>query len=283
MDNKLLISSGVAAFYITDICNLTCSECGSFNNHNIKGHSEWNKLSSIFQQYSTEVNFKRIEVLGGEPLLHPGLKEWCQGLRELWPDTEIRIVTNGTRIATTRGLYDLMLTYNIIMEVSLHSYNEESILTSVTQMLQGPVTTRLKLHEAPVSKLLTDENDVQVIISKHSKFIKQSNFTNNQFYKSNPVKAHNACSATGCHEMRDGKFYKCPLVPAILNVNRQLDLNLDSEAIELLEQYQPMEASWSYERKQEFINNLTQPIPQCRICPEHKIFTAYTVQNKKDI
>jgi organic radical activating enzyme len=281
--DKILISSGAAAFYITDVCNLTCSECGSFNNHPLKGHSDWNDWAEQYKKFSNEVRFKRIEILGGEPLLHPNLRDWCQGLRELWPDTEIRIVTNGTRIATTRGLYELMLTYNITMEVSLHSYNEESILTSVNQLLRGSVTTRFKMHESPVSKLLTDENGVRVIISKHSKFIKQSNFTNNQFYKSNPVKAHNACAVTGCHEMRDGKFYKCPLIPAILNINQQLDLNLESESIELLEQYQPMEADWSYERKQEFVDNLTQPMPQCRICPEHRIFTAYTVQNKKDI
>jgi organic radical activating enzyme len=283
--NKLLITPSTGV-YITNVCNLTCSECGSFNNHKIKGHYQWNELADAFDRYSKEIDLKNIDILGGEPLLHPGLKDWCRGLRELWPGAEIRVLTNGTRIATTSGLYQILQEYNIILAISLH-YNEESIVTNVTEFLHGPIATQVEEADGDNSfssyKLLTDQNNVRVILVKHDKFLRFSNFANNQFHNSVPAKAHSVCLTSDCFEIRDGKFYKCPLIPAILEIDQQLDLNLDSDAIGLLKQYKPMQADWSYERKKEFIDNLKRPMPQCQICPEHRTWTAYTSYNKKDI
>jgi organic radical activating enzyme len=279
-------SSTPVAFYITNVCNLTCSECGSFNNYKIKGHYNWSDSADAIKRYSEEIVLNTIDILGGEPLLHPGLKDWCRGIRELWPDANIRLLTNGTRIATTSGLYQILQEYNIILAVSLH-HNTESILNNVTEFLHGPVTTELRGMAGDdsfkVFRLLTDQNNVQVMLAKHHKFIKYSNFVNNQFYNSDPVKAHSVCKAADCFEIRDGKYYKCNLIPALLEINQQLDLNLDPDAIDLIKQYEPMQADWSYERKKEFIANLNQPMPQCRICPERRIWTAYTSQSKNDI
>jgi organic radical activating enzyme len=283
MDKISMPSNSPVGFYITHVCNLTCSQCGNFNNHTLKGYYQWSDYVDAIERYSKEIDFKFIDILGGEPLLHPGLKDWCRGIRELWPDAEIKLLTNGTRIAATPGLYQILQEYNIILVISLH-YNEESIVNNVTEFLHGPITTEVTGWGANPTyssyKLLTDQNNVRVRLIKHDKFLKTSHFTNNQFFKSDPVKAHSVCLASECFEIRDGKFYKCSLMPAILNVNQQLGLNLNSDVIGLLEQYEPMQADWSYERKKEFINNLNQPMPQCRMCPDQRIWSAYTSHSK---
>jgi hypothetical protein len=131
-----------------------------------------------------------------------------------------------------------------------------------------------------MSTKYTDINGVKIQLVTAQKFVKQNNFVENKFYHSDPKKAHNACQLKNCHVFYNSKLHKCNLTYALPNINRQLDLNLDATAIELLEQYQPMEAGWSYERKQQFLDNINQEIPQCSLCAEKPVIELYHASSK---
>ena len=63
-------------FYITNVCNLTCDKCRSFNNYDFKGHYEFDREKML--QWSKRLTIDVIAILGGEPTLHQTLGMGCR-------------------------------------------------------------------------------------------------------------------------------------------------------------------------------------------------------------
>jgi hypothetical protein len=125
-----------------------------------------------------------------------------------------------------------------------------------------------------------DANGVTIRLVFHRQFVNQHNFIENKFHHSDPKKAHNVCQLRDCHVFYNAKLHKCNLTYAVPNANQQLDLKLNADAIDLLEQYRPMEADWSYEKKKEFLFNINQEIPQCALCTEKPLMGIYHSASK---
>lgn len=109
-------------FHITNVCNLNCDNCNRLNNYHFSGHQLWKDYADIYKQWAEKINFENIYIIGGEPTLNPSLIEWLTGLRELWPDSNIQLLTNGTRFSIVWDkLYPALLSNNIL--VSVHTHN----------------------------------------------------------------------------------------------------------------------------------------------------------------
>jgi organic radical activating enzyme len=108
-------------FYITNVCNYNCEDCNRLNNFFFSGHQYWKDHHEIYREWSTRLDIKQITILGGEPLLNPSLLDWIKGLRDCWPDAEIMILTNGTRLEFWPNLYNVLKQTNTIMAVNLHN------------------------------------------------------------------------------------------------------------------------------------------------------------------
>jgi organic radical activating enzyme len=108
-------------FYITNVCNLNCSNCNRLNNYKFAGHQYWKDYSDQYEQWSKILDVKEITILGGEPLLNPDLESWLYGIRSFWPDAKIDLATNGTRISLVKNLYKYLLDNNITLNVTLHN------------------------------------------------------------------------------------------------------------------------------------------------------------------
>ena len=83
-------------FHLVDHCNLNCAHCDHFTPLSKPCFipvedilSDFKKLKRIFD------NVGKIYILGGEPLLHPQLLELFSPLREIYPKSELIIITNG--------------------------------------------------------------------------------------------------------------------------------------------------------------------------------------------
>ena len=81
--------------HIVDHCNLNCVGCSHFSPladqwfENLEDFKkDFSKLASM-----TEVGTSRL--MGGEPLLHPQVTEFIKIARELFPNTDLQLVTNG--------------------------------------------------------------------------------------------------------------------------------------------------------------------------------------------
>ena len=130
-------------FYITNVCNYNCDNCNRLNNYYFSGHEAWGDYEAVYQRWSERIEFGRITVLGGEPLLHPSLDQWILGLRRFWPRANIRINTNGTRLRYwyRRGFFDLLSSNDIELTINTHNRsNIDKVHQEVNSYLKDPVT-----------------------------------------------------------------------------------------------------------------------------------------------
>ena len=83
--------------HIVDHCNLNCAGCSHFS----PLASEWYESLEDFRKDFTELanktntQVKTIRIMGGEPLLHPQVTDFLITARQLFPTSEIQLVTNG--------------------------------------------------------------------------------------------------------------------------------------------------------------------------------------------
>ena len=106
-------------FYITNVCNLNCDQCNRFNDYKFAGWQRWSDYEDIYRRWASLVDVKHIVILGGEPLLNPSINEWIRGLADLWKKP-VQILTNGTRLNHTPGLYETLLSWHSDPTIAKH-------------------------------------------------------------------------------------------------------------------------------------------------------------------
>ncbi len=83
--------------HIVDHCNLNCKGCHHFAplvNESYLSLSEFKSdLTRLYELTNGDIEI--FNILGGEPLLHPQCIEFLETAREIFPNSKIRLVTNG--------------------------------------------------------------------------------------------------------------------------------------------------------------------------------------------
>jgi hypothetical protein len=85
--------------HITDHCNLNCKGCAHFSNLCPPTFADLAEFESDMQHMAnTFSRVRQIYLLGGEPLLHPKVGEFCKSARNIFPKSRIYLMTNGTMV-----------------------------------------------------------------------------------------------------------------------------------------------------------------------------------------
>jgi organic radical activating enzyme len=128
-----------AEFYITNVCNLNCKNCNRFNNFYFKGHRLWETHKHDYAKWAELIEFDTIGILGGEPLLNPDFSNWFYGVCELWPNSKICVITNGTQIAKFKNLYSLLTGVNnhVIFEINCHNLDVKHVYEQQIEEMLG--------------------------------------------------------------------------------------------------------------------------------------------------
>jgi organic radical activating enzyme len=133
----------LAEFYITNVCNFNCDNCNRMNNYYFSGHQLWKDYAEVYREFSTKLDIDKINILGGEPMLNPSLIEWVEGIRSYWPNAEIDIVSNGTRLKYWDNFYNVLKDNRVKLSLTTHNAARHStIVQEVTELLQAPITKR---------------------------------------------------------------------------------------------------------------------------------------------
>ena len=280
-------------FYITNVCNLSCENCNRFNNFNFKGHQRWDDYADIYKQWAEKLEIKKIGMLGGEPMLNPAFIDWVNGVKALWPNSEIVIITNGTQLDRWPELYSVLQdSPNILLEVNIHSNDlTTSVLDNISKFLKaGQQTTFYKTFnpEKLQRRLITDNNGVRIEVSLASRFYNSSliyNKDTNQInlHNSDPNRAIEVCLFKGCHHLIKGKLYKCGpagILPEFIN---QIKFGISDEDKNLINAYIPATITDSNEQLADFISGLVNHsvIPQCKFCPEKVKLAPLNLERRK--
>jgi hypothetical protein len=285
-DNKPVIPK--VEFYITNVCNLTCQRCNRFNDYNFKGWQRWSDYESVYEQWADAVHINQIVILGGEPLLNPTIIDWIKGLNRIFKKS-IQVLTNGTRLNTTPGLYETLSEYTKSNDgaknwigISLHNRNElEWYLTEVRTFLKGKIEYREDktiLNEfgdswtAGADYWFCDENGVKILLHWSDSFYNAAVHPGENgrltLYNNDVFFAHQTCGFAQfkCYHFIKGKLYKCGPVALFPEFDQQHNLDISDEDRVLINSYQPLGIDEFETRGQQFLNTIDEPIPQCKFC-----------------
>ena len=185
IDNPFLVHIET---HITDLCNLNCKGCNNFSPFFKEDRVNDGMFESDLSKLARLFNIDRLFLLGGEPLLaEKRCIKMLEIAKELLPETEIRLLTNGLLLTNVEeSLLDTLAQLGIVVQISLY------------------IPTLKKIKE--IKNILISKNIRFVIGERVDYFFKHwSNVPEN-----NAITNNQLCGSAGCHFFRDGKIYKCP-------------------------------------------------------------------------
>ena len=238
-----------AEVHLSDACNLNCRGCAHysalFQNNLPKLEEVIHDIKLLKDKFSHIVFFY---LLGGEPFLNPEIGIYAQLVREILPNTEIIIVTNGLLIP---GISDeiLSLIGKSKIKVSISEYEP-------THYLRDNITK--KLEKANIIYEWREMSGKQV-------FNRPLSLTTDSKYR-------RTCISNSCVNIWNGKIARCPQLMYIDKFNEYFGTNLPNEGI--------MNLNDNIKGK-ELINKLNEEVPLCKHCIEYEIEWAVCGKNPK--
>ncbi len=185
---------------IVRVCNLNCRGCCDFMNI-VRGEDKFYDFSrccaDLERLKELFWGIGKIRLMGGEPLLNPRLADYAEAARRIFPDSDLRIVTNGlllpglspdilARIKNTRCSFDIS---------------------------QYPPTQKKKQQ----IKAVLDAAGVAYNFSVPMRFF----FRNLRARPAeDPAPAFNNCIFTHCHMLGDGRLAPCSYAYCAYRFNR---------------------------------------------------------------
>ena len=265
-------------FYITNVCNLTCSNCNRYNNFHFRGWAAWDDYADNLRQWAEKIHVQKPVILGGEPLLNRDIVKWVRGLQELWPNSfAVQIQSNGTRIDRVPGLYEELANgKDNWIGVSIHDQaDKEELFARIKNFLQGEIKITQDSN-SPVGSAyqFEDSNRVQVHVWNNDTFgtsnISRTPDGKYTVMRSDPDRAHENCSFRKWKNYHwiNGRIYKCGPVALMPEFDQQFGLDLTDEERGIMHQDQGLGVEQWDQRGVEFLDNIDKVIPQCRFCPE---------------
>lgn len=224
---------------IIDMCNLNCKGCLFGCNHS--GKKSWMTLTEIRSDF---IRMKElfedipwIRILGGEPLLHPELAEILEVAREIFPDTELDVCTNGLAFPTVSS--EIMQSFKK-NRISVHISGYKP-----TYKLIDTITNRL------------DQYDIEYTVLRRDRFHKF--YTQNM--NNDAEKSHAGCPSSGCRELYRGRLAKCSAALAFERLNEQFGTNyVVTRNRDWFDIYDKNLTGW------DIIRGLDAPVPICGYC-----------------
>lgn len=275
--NKITFNHPLAII-INNTCNLTCNNCGTGQCYNFKGVYKWEEHAHYYEQWASLVDIPNIDILGGEPYLNSDLLKWTVNIKNLWKDSKVSVISNGTllflekHINTTREF----LEQDISLLVCTHAKKDFDTHNQYILGILEPYKNEIEIVVDEPDKFIRYVRKGKTLIAHdlvdkmYQNYIKE--VKDGVMYLSNtdPIKSHDNCIwAQQCFTLQKGLLYKCPLVTNYAEAKTQV--KYEQRAVELLEKYKACSPFDSLEEIQRFIENLPNAIPQCSLCPYENI------------
>ncbi len=234
-------------------CNLLCESCSHYSDQGHDGIVSVAEADAWMGLWSRRLHPSRFALLGGEPTIHPQLSDLVVLSRRHWPDAQLQVVTNGFLLHRHPQLPVVLAgDANASISVSIHHTG---------------AAYREKL--APVVRLLHDwvrRYGIRVDYRpSHGSWTRRYTGTGaamQPFDDGQPRRSWENCTAKLCHQLFEGKIWKCPAVAYLRLQDAKYGLGV---AWRPYLQYEPLSADCSAAQLEAFFDAEDEPC--CRMCP----------------
>jgi len=245
-------------------CNLACHGCATFSELKHSGYTTWSQTKKDLLPWLDRLSPECIGVMGGEPFINPNLKEYITGLRELIPNTQIRLPTNGLLLLKKYDIVEMLHEMgNAVLKISYH-LDDPRINNAIKKIFNDfdlkPVT------EFGINRWST-KNNFKFQINAPTTFLRSfiGDYQNMKPHNNDPADAFEICVAKRCPFLFNGQLFKCStsgLTPWILE-------RFGNPNKELWQRYvgTGLSPDCSDGQLRRFLNNFGKPHAICRQCP----------------
>ncbi len=227
---------------LCDHCNLNCKGCGSFAPlaaESFLDLDEYTKDAMRLAEISNGVAH-HINILGGEPLLHPELIDFLKITRRLFPVGNINLVTNGILVLKMADeFWDTIRECDIVLAPTKYPINvnyEEIEKVSKKKQVKFRYFGNATIENNWIHTVITDRGD------------------------RNELHSFLVCgNANDCTVLRNGKLYPCPRAAKIELFNNYFKTDFKITPKDYIDIYKDVCLD-------DIMNFLSRPIPFCRYC-----------------
>lgn len=139
-----------AEFYITNVCNLNCTDCNRFNNFAFKGHERWQEYQAQYRQWAQVLDLKNTDIIGGEPMANPDFMCWVEGIAELWPRSKITVWTNGHYLDRWHELKNIDKKIGKKVNVCIAGHHADDFVNEINKVVEWLGTCSITIDYDPL-------------------------------------------------------------------------------------------------------------------------------------
>lgn len=279
---------------ITRSCQLNCSGCLVFSDHNlVKGHTTVESAVPWLEFWSGILEPRVLHLFGGEPLMHPTFVEWVEIVKKYFGKyVNLNVQTNGIGIRKFNKetlfylVNDLELHFNITIHNELDWY--KAAVNEGVQLLEEC------LPEGKWTNLNSTEREFRQKDGKwfriteginrpwvnhytgHGYSLKPSfPFTSDKYTLN-----HGFCEAKEYIQLYEGNLYKCPVMATLKDTLSKYDYpNKDSWEPWLNYEYLPYGSD--VDKIKEWLTIQNKPEQYCNMCFGQELpITIHTLKTK---
>lgn len=234
--------------HLVEHCNLNCKNCNHFSPLSNKEFLDLNiferdisRLAALFNS-----NIPIINLMGGEPLLHPLVSEFFGISRKYFPTSTINLVTNGILLFKQKTeFWDLCRDHGITIAPTIYPLNID--YTALSKICSE--------HRVDLCYFRTDPNHPLV------------HFPLDLSGKQNGTYSYRSCPYRGAFQIYHGKLYPCCRSPNIHHFNKFFLSSLpEDNFIDI----------YSVESADDIMSFFENAIPLCQYCNVLKITKGHS-------
>lgn len=254
--------------YISHTCDLACDNCFTFNNLNWGGHYSPPDLSK-FKEFSNQVQFEEVFILGGEATTNPHLESWMKWVEVLWPTAKHWIVTNGRNMDRLNKAYPHWWENGWNVEISAHSPKDlEQVINWLNfnctgieyekffcdKHEDGDWHYKLKINGKEIGELSEAWSFYNIpAVLKDYKPITWNELADKE-------EQHSLCPSKYCLHLFKERFYRCPQQALLPELAKKFRIEEPYKSIA------EQDTGCDVDQFLEWIKTQEQPQEHCRLC-----------------
>lgn len=223
-------------------CNLNCKSCASFSPLAAEEFLDIDDYERDLRQLSqlAEGEMHHINILGGEPLLHPKVTDFFKLTRKYFPVGIIHLVTNGILLTKMdEKFWEACREYQITVAPTRYPITVD--YDSLQKMAQKNGVAFRYFGDVPrVGGWVHPTIDLSGWRNEVHSFL-------------------HCWQANNCTVLKQGKLYPCPVISNITRFNKKFNTNMTVSKKDYIDIYE-------VQTLKEVMEFFAKPVPFCRFC-----------------